>query len=85
MITKEQFQEAAEYIAGTAMLTVESALSDVVERDVTTEEVDKFAAILDEQGIHQCEMCEWFTHPGEGDGTYCDSCLDDIAMEESFE
>lgn len=85
MITKEQFQEAADYIAGSAMLTMENALSDVIERDVTQDEVDKFAEFLEGQDIHQCEMCGWFTHSGEGDGTYCDQCLDDLAMEESFE
>lgn len=85
MITKEQFQEALDYIAGTCMITPQQALETVIDRDASEQELEEFEAILINAEVFECDSCGWFTHSGEGDGTYCSSCLDDLAMEEDSE
>lgn len=72
---RDKFNEAMEYIAGSCLMSSDVALETVLGRTPTQEESDSFVLFLEDNGCYECEMCGWFTHPGES--CECeDECLE---------
>lgn len=77
MITKKEMQEAMEYIAGSCMISTEMALETFLLRATTQEEDDQFNKFLEENECFECEVCGWWSHPGEDSGPICSDCTED--------
>lgn len=64
------FEAAADYIAGSCMLSESHALKTVIEFDGIQEEVTdeleaEFLVYLEKIELMRCEECGWYGHPGE--------------------
>lgn len=84
--TKEEWLDLmGEHLSGTCMNSVREIFSDedylvgINYFEITEDEFEKY---LVDQGIYECNSCGWWTYAGEGDGTYCDDCVDDENEEE---
>jgi hypothetical protein len=83
MITDQELHDIAGYIAGSCQMG--PWLKGMLERPVTQEEEDQVYNYLADEGIHECEGCGWWTHPHEGDGEYCDECLENLRTDDEEE
>jgi hypothetical protein len=68
---------AADYLAGSCMLSMEQALSSAAEilghtDPITDEDMEEFREFVERIEMYQCESCGWWTYPGE----FCD-CEDE--------
>ena len=75
------FQDAMGFLAGSCLHTAQSALETVLDEtgvQVTTELVDEFEQYLESHDCFNCEICGWWTHPGEEASPICTECLNEM-------
>jgi len=75
MVTDKELEELAQYVAGSCQMG--PWIERVLEREVTDEEEEQVLDYLHDMEIHECAGCGWWTNSGEGNGEYCDDCLQD--------
>lgn len=74
------FEEAMDYIAGSCMISPTQALETIMGKSPTEEEAALFDEFLVDNECYECEVCGWWTHPGEGN--LCSSCCDELEDED---
>ncbi len=78
------FQDAMGFLAGSCSRPYKEAgyaLETVLDEtgvQVTTELVDEFEQYLESHGCFNCEICGWWTHPGEEASPICTECLNEM-------
>lgn len=67
-----KYEEAADYLMGSCMMTAREALEALLERECTEVELTHFEIYLDRNEIFECSECGWWGYSGDID---CD-CTD---------
>jgi len=70
------FEEALDYLAGTCMISPGMALEAITGTYPSDEQLTAFEEFLQASECGECEVCGWWTYPGEGN--LCSSCCDEL-------
>ncbi len=65
MVDEKVLEEAMQFIAGSCMISAEAALITVAGENISEADVTEFEEYLDKNECYECEICGWYTHPGE--------------------
>lgn len=84
IVTDEQIEQIIQYLQGTCMNTVDSALNELFslsESDLTEEQMEHI-----DQELFNCDVCGWWCESSENAGTdgenVCNDCSEDEEDEE---
>jgi len=76
------FEEALDYLAGSCMTSPELALEVVLGVHPSDEQLNAFNEFLQDNECDVCEVCGWWTHPGEGN--LCSDCCNELENSDEY-
>lgn len=82
MLSNETMQDAMDYLAGRCNHTASLALTTTYGMTYSEEELNQFEQFLEDNDCFECEVCGWWTHPGEDCAPICSDCEEAQANDE---